>query len=136
MSNDTQRKFDGPPLNTTPPDGEHTFKVCRIKETAVKKTSKGVPIVKVGLIDPKTGYFVTAAFFGTPKALPRAKSLVEATGQRAESVAGIQDEFQLATYLQAAEGKYVKATIKQTGSREWNGRTYTDYDVGNFQPPL
>ena len=138
MSEDTapygeKKKFDGPPLNTAPEDGTYTFKVCRIKENHVGKTSKGLGRVKIGLIDPKSGAYVQAAFFSSPKAIGRAKSLVEATGQRAEA-AGIADEFGLATLLATAEGKYLKADIKKTGSREWNGRTYTDYDVGNFQP--
>lgn len=129
-----RKKFDGPPLNFNPADGEYTFKVSMPKEKDVKMTSKGTPLVKVGLVAP-CGAYVKAAFFGSPKALPRvAEFIAAATGNR-PSLAHVKDHLHLADAIATAAGKKVVATVKKGEAREYNGKTYQDYEVSGFKAP-
>jgi hypothetical protein len=133
MSEYVKKKFEGPPLNFAPTDGEYTFTVCTIKETDVKKSSKGMPLVKVGLRS-NCGAYVKATFFGSPKAMPRLASFLEAAGGQKVSTAGITDEFSIADAINAVVKKSVKATIKKGEPREFGGKTYVDYEVSTFKP--
>lgn len=124
---------DRPPLNFAPADGEYTFRIGKLKETDVKVSSKGTPMVKVPLIS-ECGAYVKTTLFVTPKAVGKALDLLEhATGKR--PVAGaIKDQFDLANAVQEAQHKFVKATIKKGEPREFNGKVYTDYEVSGFKP--
>jgi hypothetical protein len=133
MSEYVKKKFEGPALNFTPDDGEYTFTVCTIKETDVKKSSKGMPLVKVGLRS-QCGAYVKATFFGTPKAMPRLISFIESAGGQTVSGATITDEFSIADAINTVVKKSVKATVKKGEPREYNGKTYTDYEVTSFKP--
>jgi hypothetical protein len=133
MSDYVKKKFEGPALNFTPTDGEYTFTVCTIKETDVKKSSKGMPLVKVGLRS-QCGAYVKCTFFGTPKAMPRLASFLEAAGGQKVSTATITDEFSIADAINAVVKKSVKATVKKGEPREFGGKTYVDYDVSSFKP--
>ena len=46
------------------------------------------------------------------------------------------DQFALADPINGLQGKFVKATIKKGEPREWQGKTYTDYEVGSFKQPF
>lgn len=133
MSEYVKKKFEGPPLNFAPDDGEYTFTVCTIKETDVKKSSKGMPLVKVGLRS-QCGAYVKATFFCTPKAMPRLASFIEAAGGQKISTASIVDEFTIADAINAVVKKSVKATVKKGEPREFGGKTYIDYEVSSFKP--
>jgi hypothetical protein len=143
---------DRAPLNFNPADGTYTFRIGKLKETDVKRSSKGTPMVFVPLIgtdlipfqiieDGKEitvqgNVYVKTPFFVTPKAIGRALDLIEqATGTRPASGA-IKDEFNLADAIAAAQGKFVKADIKKGESRERNGKTFTDYEVSGFKAPF
>ena len=126
---------DRPPLNFNPADGEYTFRIGKLKETDVRQSSKGTGYVKVALI-AETGEYVKTSFFVTPKAIGKALDLAEAaTGKRPASQ-GIADQFALADLINTLSGKFVKATIKKGEPREYNGKTYTDYEVGSFKQPF
>ena len=126
---------DKPPLNFAPADGEYTFRIGKLKETDVKRSSKGTPMVKVALISD-CGAYVKTTLFVTPKAVGKALDLLEhATGKR-PAPGAIKDEFTLADAVQAAQGKFLKATIKKGEPREYNGKVYTDYEVGGFKAPF
>ena len=128
-------KEDRPPLNFNPADGEYTFRVGKLKENDVRVSSKGTGYVKVALI-AETGEYVKTSFFATPKAVGKALDLAEAaTGKRPASQ-GITDQFTLADLINGLQGKFVKATIKKGEPREWQGKTYTDYEVGSFKQPF
>ena len=144
---------DRAPLNFYPPDGTYTFRIGKLKESDVKRSAKGTPMVKVGLVASEivtsqftddngdvitvTGNpYVKATLFVTPKAIGKALDLIEqATGTRPASGA-IKDEFNLADAIAAAQGKFVKADIKKGEPREYNGKVYTDYEVGGFKAPF
>lgn len=126
---------DRPPLNFNPDEGEYTFKVSMPKEKDVKKSSTGTPIVKVGLVAP-CGAYVKAVFFGSPKALPRVAEFIEAATGNRPSTAAVKDEFSLADLVATASGKTVKATVKLGKAREWQGKTYQDYEVSDFKAPF
>jgi len=150
FSNDNK---DRDPFNFNPADGEYTFRIGKLKETDVKRSSKGTPMVKVPLIGTeslpfqminengevinlKGPVYVKTTMYVTPKSVGRALDLLEhATGNR-PTPGAIKDEFTLADAVQAAQGKFVKATIKKGEPREWNGKTYTDYEVGGFKAPF
>ena len=126
---------DRPPLNFNPADGTYVFRVGKLKDTDVRKSAKGTGMVKVAFI-ADSGEYVKSTFFATPKAVPRALELIEAaTGARPAS-AGIKDEFDLANAIHALSGKKVTATIKKGEPREYNGKTYTDYEIGGFKAPF
>jgi len=126
---------DRAPLNFNPADGTYTFRIGKLKETDVKRSSKGTPMVKVALISD-CGAYVKTTLFVTPKAIGKALDLIEqATGTRPASGA-IKDEFTLADAIAAAQGKFVKADIKKGEPREYNGKVYTDYEVGGFKAPF
>lgn len=133
MSEYVKKKFEGPALNFSPADGEYTFTVCTIKETDVKKSSKGTPLVKVGLRS-NCGAYVKCTFFGSPKAMPRLASFLEAAGGQKVSTATLTDEFSIADAINGVVKKTVKATITKGEPREFGGKTYVDYDVTSFKP--
>ena len=126
---------DRPPLNFNPAEGEYTFKVSMPKEKDVKKSSTGTPIVKVGLVAP-CGAYVKATFFGSPKALPRVAEFIEAATGTRPSTAAVKDEFSLADLIATASGKHLKATVKLGKAREWQGKTFQDYEVSDFKAPF
>lgn len=126
---------DRAPLNFNPSDGTYTFRIGKLKETDVKRSAKGTPMVKVALISD-CGAYVKTTLFVTPKAVGKALDLIEqATGKRPDASA-IKDEFNLADAVAAAQGKFVKADIRKSEPREWNGKVYTDYEVSNFKAPF
>jgi len=126
---------DRAPLNFNPADGTYVFRIGKLKETDVKRSSKGTPMVKVALISD-CGAYVKTTLFVTPKAIGKALDLIEqATGTRPASGA-IKDEFNLADAIAAAQGKLVKADIKKGEPREYNGKVYTDYEVSGFKAPF
>jgi hypothetical protein len=126
---------DRPPLNFNPAEGEYTFKVSMPKEKDVKKSSTGTPIVKVGLVSD-CGAYVKAVFFGSPKALPRVAEFISAATGTRPSTAAVKDELTLADLVATASGKHIKATVKLGKAREYNGKTYQDYDVSDFKAPF
>lgn len=129
-----ENKENRPPLNFEPADGVYTFRVGKIKETDVRKSAKGTGYVKVALI-AECGAYVKTTFFATPKALGKAYDIITAAGG-AKPTTPPADEFALADCLHAISGKFVKATVKKGEPREWNGKTYTDYEVGSFSQPF
>jgi hypothetical protein len=133
MSQYGAKKFEGPPNNYEPTDGEYTFRVCPIKETDVMKSKTGMPFVRVGLRS-QCGAYVKCTFFGTPKAMPRLASFLEAAGGQKVSTATITDEFSIADAINAVVKKSLKATVKKGEPREFKGKTYIDYDVSSFKP--
>ena len=133
FSNDNQQ--DRPPLNFNPSDGEYTFRIGKVKETDVKVSAKGTGYVKVGLISD-CGAYVKTSFFATPKAIGKVLDLIEAAGGTKPPAGTIKDQFTLADAIHALQGKRIKATIKKGEPREWNGKTYTDYEVGGFTQPF
>ena len=133
--NGNSKYADRPPLNFNPAEGEYIFKVSLPKEKDVKKASTGTPIVKVGLVST-CGAYVKAAFFGSPKSLPRVAEFIEAATGTRPSTAAIKDEFSLADLIATAAGKSVKATVKLGKSREYNGKVYQDFEVSDFKAPF
>lgn len=129
----TQNQEDRPPLNFEPANGEYTFRIGKLKETDVRKSAKGIGYIKVALISD-CGAYVKTTLFATPKAVPKALDLIEATGLARPTAAGIKDEFDLADAVNTVVSKKVKATITKGEPREWNGKTYTDYEVTGFKP--
>jgi len=129
----TQNNEDRPPLNFEPTDGEYTFRIGKLKETDVRKSAKGTGYIVVALISD-CGAYVKTKFYATPKATPKALDIIEATGLARPSAASIKDEFDLADAINTVVSKKVKATIKKGEPREWNGKTYTDYEVTGFKP--
>jgi hypothetical protein len=143
---------DKPPLNFNPAEGEYTFKVSMPKEKDVKRASTGTPIVKVGLVGTdliefeimedgkkKTvqgNVYVKAVFYGSPKALPRVAEFISAATGTRPSTAAVKDELTLADLVATASGKHIKATVKLGKAREYNGKTYQDYDVSDFKAPF
>lgn len=130
-----ENQKDRAPLNFNPADGEYTFRIGRIKETDVRVSAKGTGYVKVALI-AEGGEYVKPTFFATPKAVGKALDLIEAAGLSRPSAAGITDQFTLADAIATAQGKMVKATIKKGEPREWQGKTFTDYEVTGFKAPF
>ena len=128
-------KEDRPPLNFEPADGEYTFRVGKLKETDVRVSAKGTGYVKVALISD-CGAYVKTSFFATPKAVGKALDLAEAATGKRPAAQTITDQFTLADLINSLQGKFVKATIKKGEPREWNGKTYTDYEVGSFKQPF
>lgn len=130
----TTNNEDRPPLNFSPDDGTYVFRVGKIKETDVRVSAKGTGYVKVALIS-ECGAYVKTTFFATPKAIGKAYDLILAAGG---SKPGTQpsDQFALADALHSVQGKSVKATIKKGEAREYNGKTYVDYEVGGFTQPF
>ena len=126
---------DRPPLNFEPADGTYTFRIGKVKENDVRVSAKGTGYVKLGLI-ADCGAFVKTSFFATPKAIGKVLDLIEAAGGSKPPAGTIKDQFTLADALHALQGKRVKATIKKGEPREWNGKTYTDYEVGSFTQPF
>jgi hypothetical protein len=126
---------DRPPLNFNPAEGEYTFKVSMPKEKDVKMSSTGTPIVKVGLVSD-CGAYVKAVFFGSPKALPRVAEFISAATGTRPSTAAVKDELTLADLVATASGKHIKASVKLGKAREYNGKTYQDYDVTDFKAPF
>ena len=131
--NTPNNQEDRPPLNFEPANGEYTFRIGKLKETDVRKSAKGVGYIKVGLISD-CGAYVKTTLFATPKAVPKALDLIEATGLARPVASEIKDEFDLADAVNRVVGKKVKATIEKGEPREWNGKTYTDYQVSGFKP--
>lgn len=141
---------DRPPLNFNPADGTYVFRVGKLKDTDVRKSSNGNGMVNVPFISESlfpmqvtledgttkivdSNLFVKCLFFATPKAVPRALELIEAaTGARPAS-SGIKDEFDLANAIHAISGKKVTATIKK-GEPRANGKCY--YEIGGFKAPF
>jgi hypothetical protein len=66
--------------------------------------------------------------------MPRLASFLEAAGGQKISTATITDEFSIADAINAVVKKSVKATVKKGKPREFNGKTYIDYDVSSFKP--
>jgi hypothetical protein len=134
MSKYGDKKFEGPPLNFKPEEGDYTFTVVAIKEKDVKKNVKGIPMVTVGLRS-QCGAYVRATFHGTAKSMPRLASFLEAAGGQKVSTATITDEFSIADAINAVVKKSVKATVKK--GEPWtnkSGEVVTNYDVSSFKP--
>jgi hypothetical protein len=124
-----------PPLNFEPADGTYTFRIGKLKETDVRRSAKGTGMVKVAFI-AEGGEYVKSTFFATPKALPKAYDLIEAAGAKRPAPGAIKDEFDLANAIQEITSRKVTATIKKGEPREYNGKTYTDYEVNGFKAPF
>lgn len=137
--------------NFNPPDGEYTFRIKELQEKNVGKAKTGTGFVSVTLISeqimplnivdedgtPKivdSNAWVQIKFWATPKAVPKALDLIEATGLARPASASIKDEFDLADAINTVVNKKVKAMIKWEKSREWSGKTFHDYEVTGFKP--